>query len=63
MRKPKEDGTSRRNFLKLAGTAAPAAVAAAALGGSEAEAADLPVDETRIQDTAHTRAYLDSARF
>ncbi|MEP3331868.1 twin-arginine translocation signal domain-containing protein [Sedimentitalea sp.] len=63
MRKPKEDGTSRRNFLKLAGTAAPAAVAAAALGGSGAEAADLPVDETRIQDTAHTRAYLDSARF
>jgi hypothetical protein len=65
MRKPKEDGASRRDFLKLAGTAAPAAVAAAAMGGSEAEAeaAPLPVDETRIQDTAHTRAYLDSARF
>ncbi|MDU9004603.1 ubiquinol-cytochrome c reductase iron-sulfur subunit N-terminal domain-containing protein [Sedimentitalea todarodis] len=63
MSNPKEDGTSRRDFLKLAGTAAPAAVAAAALGGSEAEAAALPVDETRIQDTAHTRAYLDSARF
>lgn len=63
MRKSKEDGTSRRNFLKLAGTAAPAAVAAVTLGGSKAEAAALPVDETRIQDTAHTRAYLDSARF
>lgn len=63
MRKSKEDGTNRRNFLKLAGTAAPAAVAAVALSGSEAEAAALPVDETRIQDTAHTRAYLDSARF
>lgn len=58
-----DDGTSRRNFLKLAGTAAPAAVAAAALSGTDAEAAALPVDETRIQDTEHTRAYLDSARF
>ncbi|MCE8538325.1 twin-arginine translocation signal domain-containing protein [Ruegeria pomeroyi] len=58
----REDGASRRDFLKLAGTAAPAAVAAAALG-SEAEAAALPTDETRLQDTAHTRAYLDSARF
>lgn len=63
MRKPKEDGSSRRDFLKLAGSAAPAAVAAAALGGSQAEAATLPVDETRLQDTAHTRAYLESARF
>ncbi|WP_424987346.1 ubiquinol-cytochrome c reductase iron-sulfur subunit N-terminal domain-containing protein [Microbulbifer sp. S227A] len=63
MRKPKEDGSSRRDFLKLAGSAAPAAVAAAALGGSQAEAAALPVDETRLQDTAHTRAYLESARF
>ncbi len=63
MRKPKEDGGSRRDFLKMAGGAAPAAIAAATLGGSEAEAAALPVDETRIQDTAHTRAYLDAARF
>ncbi|MFC3118356.1 ubiquinol-cytochrome c reductase iron-sulfur subunit N-terminal domain-containing protein [Jhaorihella thermophila] len=57
-----EDGASRRDFLKLAGTAAPAAVAAAALGDT-AEAAELPTDETRLQDTAHTRAYYDSARF
>jgi hypothetical protein len=63
MSKKQEDGTSRRDFLKLAGTAAPAAVAAAALSGTDAEAAALPVDETRIQDTAHTRAYLDTARF
>ncbi|MBJ6370416.1 twin-arginine translocation signal domain-containing protein [Sedimentitalea arenosa] len=63
MSTPQEDGPSRRNFLKLATTAAPAAIAAAALGGTKAEAAALPVDETRIQDTAHTRAYLDSARF
>jgi anaerobic selenocysteine-containing dehydrogenase len=63
MSKKQEDGTSRRDFLKLAGTAAPAAVAVATLSGTDAEAAALPVDETRIQDTAHTRAYLDSARF
>ncbi len=62
MPKTKEDGTSRRAFLKLAGTAAPATIAAAALGGTQAEAA-APVDDTRLQDTAHTRAYLDSARF
>ena len=63
MSKPKESGASRRDFLKLAGTAAPAAVAAAALSGTEAEAEELPTGETRLQDTAHTRAYLDSARF
>jgi len=57
-----EDGTSRRDFLKLATTAAPAVVAATALSG-QAEAAELPTGETRMQDTAHTRAYLDSARF
>ncbi|EEX11118.1 MULTISPECIES: twin-arginine translocation signal domain-containing protein [Ruegeria] len=62
MSKTKETGASRRDFLKLAGTAAPAAVAAASLG-TEAEAAEQPSDETRIQDTAHTRAYFDSARF
>lgn len=62
MSKTKETGASRRDFLKLAGTAAPAAVAAASLG-TEAEAAERPSDETRIQDTAHTRAYFDSARF
>lgn len=62
MRTKREDGATRRDFLKLAGTAAPAAIAAAALGG-DAAAAELPVNETRLQDTAHTRAYLDSARF
>ena len=39
MSKTKETGASRRDFLKLAGTAAPAAVAAASLG-TEAEAAE-----------------------
>ncbi|MFC3616670.1 twin-arginine translocation signal domain-containing protein [Lutimaribacter marinistellae] len=62
MSKIREDGASRREFLKLAGTMAPAAAVAVASGG-EAHAAEAPINETRIQDTAHTRAYLDSARF
>lgn len=61
MSKTREDGTSRRNFLKLAGTA-PAAVAAVAVSG-EAQASETAGDETRLKDTAHTRAYLESARF
>ena len=63
MTKKNEDGASRRDFLKLAGTAAPAAVAAAAISGTEAQAAEAPVNETRLQDTEHTRAYDESARF
>ncbi|MBL3702279.1 twin-arginine translocation signal domain-containing protein [Sulfitobacter sp. BDSS02] len=63
MTKKNEDGASRRDFLKLAGTAAPAAVAAAAMSGTEAQAAEAPVNETRLQDTEHTRAYYESARF
>ncbi len=61
MAQDKEDGTSRRNFLKL-GATAPAAVAVVASG--TVAAAD-PVDPTsnKMQDTAHTRAYLASARF
>jgi hypothetical protein len=59
----KTEGTSRRDFLKLAGTSAPAAAVAIAAGTTTAEAQ--PVDPTseKMQDTAHTRAYLDSARF
>ncbi|RUS59242.1 twin-arginine translocation pathway signal protein [Pseudorhodobacter sp. E13] len=52
----------RRNFLKLAGTAAPAAVAAVALTGSATEA-EAQAPATGLQDTAHTRAYFASARF
>ncbi|MBE1282534.1 MAG: twin-arginine translocation signal domain-containing protein [Rhodobacteraceae bacterium] len=62
MSTPKDDGATRRDFLKLAGTSAPAAVAAAALSGTEA-AAEETGDQTRMQDNAHTRAYFDSARF
>ncbi|NSX55571.1 ubiquinol-cytochrome c reductase iron-sulfur subunit N-terminal domain-containing protein [Parasulfitobacter algicola] len=63
MSKSENEGKSRRDFLKLASTAAPAAVAAAALTGAPAQAAETVTDETLMQDTAHTRAYFDSARF
>ncbi|MDO6591529.1 twin-arginine translocation pathway signal protein [Loktanella sp. D2R18] len=57
----KEGGSSRRDFLKL-GVVAPAAAAVAVSG---TEVAAQPVDPTsnKIQDTAHTRAYFESARF
>ena len=58
-----EASASRRAFLKLAGTAAPAAVAAVAVSGTEAEAAETPKADGRMQDTAHTRADLASTRF
>ncbi|PTX54604.1 secreted protein [Litoreibacter ponti] len=63
MTKKTEDGASRRDFLKLAGTAAPAAVAAVAAGGTAAQAQPVDLTSETMQDTAHTRAYLDSARF
>ena len=61
MANEKTNGASRRDFLKL-GIAAPAVVAAATSGTA---AAAQPVDLTsdKMQDTDHTRAYLDSARF
>jgi len=56
------DGASRRDFLKLAATGAPAiAVAAATAGTAEAAAPDSA--SGGMQDTAHTRAYYESARF
>ncbi|WP_272003056.1 twin-arginine translocation pathway signal protein [Roseovarius sp. ZX-A-9] len=59
----KKNGTTRRNFLKIVGTAVPGAVAVAA--GTEAQAAPAQVDLSSqvMQDTEHTRAYLESARF
>lgn len=53
---------SRRDFLKLAGTSAPVAALAVAAGG-EVEAAEPDLTSDKMQDTAHTRAYLESARF
>lgn len=59
----KEKEASRRDFLKLAGTAAPAAAVAMAASGSEAEASEPDLSSDRMQDTAHTRAYFASAKF
>lgn len=58
----KKVGENRRDFLKLAATGAPVAAVAAVAAPKSAEAA-LPTDETRLQDTEHTRKYLESARF
>lgn len=64
MSKDEKADKGRRDFLKLAGTTAPAALAAMAVSGTEAQAADLAETGTSgMQDTAHTRAYFDSARF
>ena len=61
MAKNKDDGTNRRDFLKL-GVAAPAAAAVAA-SGTAAAAQPVDLNSDKMQDTAHTRAYLASARF
>ncbi|MGH1576271.1 twin-arginine translocation pathway signal protein [Planktotalea sp.] len=61
--KGKSEGASRRDFLKLAGTTAPAAAVALAAGATTAEAQPVDLSSETMQDTAHTRAYLDSARF
>ncbi len=63
MSKKTDDGASRRDFLKLAGTAAPAVAIVAATSATQAEASQPDLSSDKIQDTAHTRAYLDSARF
>ena len=64
MSKEQKADKSRRGFLKLAGTAAPAALAVIATSGTEAEAAvDDGQQGSGLRDTAHTRAYFDSARF
>ncbi|KAF0676948.1 twin-arginine translocation pathway signal protein [Profundibacterium mesophilum] len=63
MTNKKEEGASRRSFLMLAATAAPAALAVTAIGAPAEAAVELDAGEARLQDTAHTRAYFDSARF
>lgn len=52
----------RRGFLKAAAIA-PVAVAAVAATGTEATAAPTPAASGTVQDTAHVRAYYQSARF
>jgi len=58
-----EKPATRRDFLKLAGTAAPIAAAAVATAAGQAEAAQPDLSKGGMQDTAHTRAYYASARF
>ena len=58
-----KENASRRDFLKLVGVAAPSAAAAIASSGAEAEASSPDLSSDRMQDTAHTRAYYESARF
>lgn len=58
-----EKTSSRRGFLKMASVSAPAAIVAVAASGSPVEAAVEEKKTSGLQDTAHTRAYLDSARF
>jgi len=53
---------SRRDFLKLAATGAPAAAAVAVVSAPEtADAAETAGEGLRM--TEHTRKYYDSARF
>ncbi|MCA0994838.1 MULTISPECIES: twin-arginine translocation signal domain-containing protein [Roseobacteraceae] len=64
MKRKDEQASSRRDFLKMASTAAPlAAVAVATTNGTEAEAAEPDLQSNKLQDTAHTRAYYAAARF
>lgn len=58
----KKEGTDRRGFLKLAGTSAPAAVAALAVGTEKAAAEEAP-SSMGLQKTEHVKKYLASARF
>ena len=62
MDETKKDGESRRNFLKMGLTAAPAA-AAAAVVGTEASAADETTPGSALKKTEHVKRYLDSAKF
>ena len=57
-----ETKATRRDFLKIAGTTAPVA-AVATVVAAPSEAAEPDLTSEKMQDTAHTRAYLASARF
>lgn len=58
-----KETASRRDFLKLAGTATPAVAFVVAGGASTAEAAEPDLTSEKMQDTAHVRTYYDTARF
>ena len=55
--------TGRRDFLKLTATAAPLAAVAVASGTATAEAAEPDLSRETMQDTVHTRAFYETARF
>ena len=59
----KSEGTSRRDFLKLGGIAAPAAAVAVAAGAPVEASEALDADTGGLQDTPHTSKYLETARF
>ncbi len=63
--KERKDAPSRRDFLRFASVCAPASVAAVATAATRAEAdgTDSPAKAQGWRETAHIRAYLDSARF
>ena len=64
MSRTEDKAASRRDFLKLASVSAPAAAASVVVSGTAAEAApDNNAKGTGLRDTAHTRAYFESARF
>ena len=58
-----ENGANRRDFLKLAATTAPAAAVVAVTSGGAAKANMPDLSSEKMQDTDHTRAYFESARF
>lgn len=63
MAKPEEKADEgRRSFLKLS-AAAPAVAAAAAMGAESAQAAEAAPKAGGLQDTPHTRAFYETARF
>jgi len=59
----KEDAANRRDFLKLAGTTAPLAAVAVTAGTGTAEAQEPDLTSEKMQDTVHTRAFFETARF
>ncbi len=63
MDEKKKEGASRRDFLKLAGTSAPAAVAAVAVGTDTAAADESLQPGSGLRKTEHVKKYLASARF
>jgi hypothetical protein len=52
----------RRNFIKLAGATAAGAGATVAATGVASAAPAKPTDGSQYRETAHVKAYYDSAR-